>query len=130
MTSVAIPRVVSLPGNRWLRAAVGCLLIWLGCALLVPRALGAVSAVAVQDASVLVLNERATGSMVGGYLRYLEDPAGTLTLAQVQAMPERFVQSTSAAPNFSFTSSAYWFYLRVENQHSTQGEWCWKRPIR
>lgn len=123
MTSVAIPRVVSVPGNRWLRAAVVCLLIWLGYALPVAHALGAVSAAGVQDVPVLALNERATGSMIGEYLRYLEDPAGTLTLAQVQAMPERFVQSTSAAPNFSFTSSAYWFHLRLENQHPALGEW-------
>lgn len=123
MTSVAAPGTRQRPGRIWLQMAAWYLLAWLGCALMVPHALGAVSAADAQVGPVLQLDERVVGSLVGEHLRYLEDPAGTLTLDQVQAMPTRFVQSTSAALNFSFTTSTYWFHLRLENHHAAQRDW-------
>lgn len=107
----------------WLQVAAWYLLAMLGCALMMPNALGAVPATDTQVGPVLQLDERVVGTLVGKHLRYLEDPAGALTLEQVQAMPTRFVQSTSAAPNFSFTASTYWFHLRLDNHHATQRDW-------
>lgn len=107
----------------WLQVAAGYLLALLGCALMMPNALGAAPAADTQVGPVLQLDERVVGTLVGKHLRYLEDPAGTLTLAQVQAMAMRFARSTSAAPNFSFTNSTYWFHLRLENHHVAQRDW-------
>lgn len=123
MTSVAVPGTRQRPGRTWLQVAAWHLLAWFGCALMVPHTLAAVSAADTQAGPVLQLDERVVGTLVGEHLRYLEDPAGTLTLEQVQAMPTRFVQSTSAALNFSFTTSTYWFHLRLENRHASQPDW-------
>lgn len=125
MTSSAGARV-SGSEFRWLPTFAALLLALLGCAALVSYAWGAEPVAA--EPVILALDERIDGEMVGEYLSYLEDPDGTLNLEQVLAMPERFVQSTRAAPNFSFTSSAYWFHLRVANQHALQRDWLLEAP--
>lgn len=125
MTSSAGARV-SGPENGRLRTIAAWLMAWLSFVALASHAW---SATPVTTAPVILpLDERIDGAMVGEYLRYLEDPSGTLTLEQLLTMPERFVQSTRPAPNFSFTSSAYWFHLRVANQHTVQRDWLLEAP--
>ncbi len=69
------------------------------------------------------LESDVAGTLIGRQMHYLEDPAGTLTLAQVLAMPERFARSTQPIPNFSFTHSVYWFHVRLENRNSPEPHW-------
>jgi signal transduction histidine kinase len=53
----------------------------------------------------------------GAYLDILEDPAGDLTFEQVRAAPpERWRPNRSQSPNLGFSSSAFWFRLRVVNE--------------
>ncbi len=69
------------------------------------------------------LDNQATGTLLGRQMQYLEDPAGTLTLAQVMALPERFIANTKPTPNFSFTQSVYWFHVRLENRNASEHYW-------
>lgn len=69
------------------------------------------------------LDSDLAGALLGRHMHFLEDPAGTLTLAQVMALPERFMASTKPTPNFSFTQSVYWFHLRLENHNSPERHW-------
>lgn len=69
------------------------------------------------------LDSDLAGALLGRHMHFLEDPAGTLTLAQVMALPERFLASTKPTPNFSFTRSSYWFHLRLENRNSPERHW-------
>src|SRR5690606_10156909 len=50
-------------------------------------------------------------------------PQGQWQLADVLARSDAFTDSAEAAPNFSFTRSAYWFRLRLENRQSTDTQW-------
>jgi len=69
------------------------------------------------------LDSHLAGALMGRQMHYLEDPAGTLTLAQVMALPERFMASTKPTPNFSFTRSSYWFHVRLENRNAPEHHW-------
>jgi diguanylate cyclase (GGDEF)-like protein len=51
-----------------------------------------------------------------GPRQVLEDPSGEATLEAVLAQRDRFAPLTTAVPNYSFTGSAYWFRLPVENR--------------
>jgi len=61
----------------------------------------------------------------GVFLRILEDPEGKLTLQDVQ-QPEvidRFEVNNKPVPNFGFTSSVYWAYFDIQNDHKGIQEW-------
>ena len=75
------------------------------------------------SSAAIELDSNLAGALMGRQMRYLEDPAGTLTLAQVMALPERFIASTKPTPNFSFTHSIYWFHLRLENRNAPERHW-------
>lgn len=76
-----------------------------------------------QGVPVVALNSQIVGSLIGRQMQYLEDPAGNLTLEQVREMSQRFVPSASAGPNFSFTSSVYWFHVALQNQNASDVHW-------
>lgn len=76
-----------------------------------------------QGVPVVALNSQIVGSLIGRQMQYLEDPAGNLTLEQVREMSQRFVPSASADPNFSFTSSVYWFHVALQNQNASDVHW-------
>src|SRR5262245_11330137 len=49
-------------------------------------------------------------------LQVLEDPEGNLTIDQILERRERFQEVLVKAPNYHYSSSAYWFHLSVENR--------------
>ena len=100
----------------WLALWIGLCGLW-GNAVASEPGLGLLSAPAVQ------LDSQVAGNLIGRHMHYLEDPAGTLTLAQVLSMPERFALSTQPTPNFSFTRSSYWFHVRMENRDAPEHYW-------
>ncbi|MHB8951265.1 MAG: 7TMR-DISM family protein, partial [Rhodoferax sp.] len=100
----------------WLALWIGLFGLW-GNAGASEPGLGGLSAPAVQ------LDSQVAGNLIGQQMRYLADPAGTLTLAQVVAMPERFTLSPQPTPNFSFTRSSYWFHVRLENRNAPEQHW-------
>jgi len=63
------------------------------------------------------------GAPLGRHMQVLEDSQGQWQLADVLARSDAFTDSAEAAPNFSFTRSAYWFRLRLENRQSTDTQW-------
>ncbi|AKJ27185.1 sensor domain-containing diguanylate cyclase [Caldimonas brevitalea] len=75
------------------------------------------------SAPALHLDRSGIGNPVGRHLSYLEDPNGTLALADVLARAGSFRPSEQAVPNFGFTKSAYWFHLRVENRYAQTTRW-------
>jgi diguanylate cyclase (GGDEF)-like protein len=61
---------------------------------------------------------------LGGHLAYLEDPPGTLTLAQVAALPpERFTLEARTNPNFGLTASSYWLRFSLERDPADARRW-------
>jgi len=59
-----------------------------------------------------------------GHLAYLEDAPGTLTLAEVAALPaERFTLEASTNPNFGFTASTYWLRFGLERDPADARRW-------
>ncbi len=53
---------------------------------------------------------------VGRMVEILPDPAGTFTLAEVQAAaPDRWKPSRTDSPNFAFDRSTYWLRFRVQS---------------
>lgn len=93
-----------------LRSAV-CWLIFAWQLLLMP----AVAGEPVMDASVV----DATSTALTEYFAVLEDPGGTLTLADVQ-QPDvagrfKFGQAPASALSLGFTRSAYWLRLNLHN---------------
>ena len=78
------------------------------------------------QAATVTLTDAGEGRFsLGGKLEVLEDPAGNLTLADVQT-PEhhqRFIPSNKEIPNYGFTSSVYWAYIKLQNDHTNLEEW-------
>ena len=62
---------------------------------------------------------------LGLHLSYLEDREGRHTLEDVRSndISLAFIDSKAEVPNFSFTSSSYWFQLDVYNQSSAVQNW-------
>ncbi|MDX1692912.1 MAG: 7TM diverse intracellular signaling domain-containing protein [Ketobacteraceae bacterium] len=62
---------------------------------------------------------------VGQYVSILEDPDHSLDIEDVVSgdAAHRFNPSESAAPNFGFTSSAYWIRMTVQSTSSIREEW-------
>ncbi len=58
-------------------------------------------------------------------MQILEDPTGELTYEQVsaQAYNNQFIPSTSEAPNYGFTKSAYWVRLPIRNTVQNVNNW-------
>lgn len=52
---------------------------------------------------------------LGRYVDIFEDPSGTLSFEQVQAVGEQYAASPTDTPNFGFTRSAYWYRLSLSN---------------
>ncbi|MEQ8407532.1 MAG: 7TM diverse intracellular signaling domain-containing protein [Gammaproteobacteria bacterium] len=79
-----------------------------------------------QDAApVLELDDTVEDVDLSPYLRIVEDPSGTLSLAdamQALAGPEAIVLA-SGIPNFGITSSAYWAVLDLRIDESDPAEW-------
>ena len=67
--------------------------------------------------------ESNTGELqLGPWLEVLEDPSRTLKIEQILTSTE-FVANTDTVPNFGFTSSDYWFRVRLSNQQHTEQQW-------
>ena len=65
------------------------------------------------------------GIWLGAYSTLLEDPSGKLGLADVRnpMYAARFQPTHDDAPNFGFTSSAYWVRVQVDNSSSEARAW-------
>ena len=94
---------------------------------LVLASLVAISAVrAAEDGALFdVAAQPLGGEPVGRRFQVLEDPAGTLSLADVRsaAWRGRFRPAQSDAPSFGFSSSAYWLRLEVANSGDNARTW-------
>lgn len=72
---------------------------------------------------VLELSSDSERYELGHYLSYLKDEAGTLTLNDVMALPDRFRDNRQDSPNFGYTKSAYWFQLKIHNCNAAVTQW-------
>ncbi|MCE7042557.1 7TM diverse intracellular signaling domain-containing protein [Dyadobacter sp. CY312] len=54
--------------------------------------------------------------MIGKYLEIAEDPSGSRTIHNLNTL--KFTKSTEDAPNFGFSSSAWWIKFTVKNEIS------------
>ena len=73
----------------------------------------------------VVLTDNDADQVPGLRLALLEDPQGSLTLADVRSSEwrQRFVLSTKAVPSFGFTPSSWWVWFRVDRQTSRESQW-------
>ncbi len=89
--------------------------LWLCAAGL---ALGTVAAFAVDAVPGTLAIEKTEGSYhAGPFLQYLEDPQGTMTVADVAAATARFRPVPASAANdvnFGYSNSAYWLALPLK----------------
>jgi signal transduction histidine kinase/DNA-binding response OmpR family regulator len=71
---------------------------------------------------VVTLRDAVSYDGGGGALAFLEDPTHALSIEEVAAPGNagRFMVSQSAAPNFGFTTSTYWFRLPLRNESREQ----------
>lgn len=53
-----------------------------------------------------------------GQIQVLADPAATATLDQIMAQRAAFTAVHTPAPQFGFTTAAYWLRIPVQNQHA------------
>ncbi len=91
------------------------------CALLVCFFNGAPPAVAGVGADVVSLTaERVPLSLRIGYF---EDKEGGLSLEDVQRKLPEFIGGQAKALNFGFSSSAYWFHVRLVNHRKQNADW-------
>ena len=62
---------------------------------------------------------------LGRSLSYFEDPEGSLTIDDVSKLEvaDRFTPTEVDVPNFGFTDSTYWFYLRLDTQLVPNTSW-------
>lgn len=75
--------------------------------------------------TTLILTEQQEQYVVGRYLKYLEDPAGVFTIAEISS-PEyagRFRQSQQHVLNFGYTDSVYWVRFQVRNVMPRTTRW-------
>jgi two-component system, sensor histidine kinase LadS len=63
---------------------------------------------------LIQLSKATTHYPIGLSVAYLEDPSGTITLADIQAT-NQFVPSQKRVPSFGFSTSVYWFRFRVRS---------------
>lgn len=73
-------------------------------------------------APTLSLDSNTSWYQLGPWLEVLEDPSGELEIGQVTTS-DAFVANTDAVPNFGFTSSDYWFRLRLLNSQQAEQRW-------
>lgn len=58
-------------------------------------------------------------ALVIGQVQVLEDPSATATFHQILARRDQFTNLYTTSPYYSFTQSAYWLRLPVQNQSAT-----------
>lgn len=51
-----------------------------------------------------------------GQVQVLEDPSASATLGQIQTQRHQFTNLETTTPDYSYTASAYWFHMPVQNQ--------------
>lgn len=63
------------------------------------------------------------GWALGGVASFVEDPAGTLTIAELTRRADRFRPVGRAAPSFGLSRSTYWIRFRVVNSAALPRAW-------
>lgn len=82
------------------------------------------SAVADQG-PVFAIGADAQQAALGSYLQILEDPEGTLEIADVldPAQADKFLRNQEDEPGFGFTDSVFWIKLTVHNPSAEPVDW-------
>jgi signal transduction histidine kinase len=73
----------------------------------------------------VVLTDGQAEYPLGRSLEILEDPGGKLTIEDISSpqYDRRFIQSQTEAPNFGFTTNAYWVRFHLKNESSKTDHW-------
>jgi diguanylate cyclase (GGDEF)-like protein len=103
--------------RRWFGHAGACVLVLLSLGAVWPNAAWALDPVTLVEGTEVY--------PLGLHLSYFEDRDGRQSLDEVRSGDacHTFTPSQDEVPNFSFTSSPYWFQLDVTNQSSTVKNW-------
>ncbi len=77
------------------------------------------------DQQPVILTADTNEYQLGSYMQILEDSTGQLSYEQVSslAFDDQFIPSTSAAPNYGFTTSIYWVRFPVRNAFQNVNTW-------
>jgi PAS domain S-box-containing protein len=95
----------------WLKKAFPLLLLLIAALFLRPVAM----AYAGTYPQPFVLSSDMDRYPLGEYLEFLKDPSKTLSIGDIEAKPQPWVQSKKKSLAFGQTRSAYWFRFTVEN---------------
>ncbi len=73
----------------------------------------------------ITLTENNTEYRIAGHISYLEDQDGMLDLSGAKSAldADKFKFAGPEPPNFGLTTSVYWLYFSIENQHPGQNQW-------
>ncbi len=114
-----VPNVTALLRllRRWLGHGGACALVVLSLGAIWPSAVWAVDPVTLVEGTEVY--------PLGLHLSYFEDRDGRQSLDEVRSGDacHPFTPSQDAVPNFSFTSSPYWFQFDLTNESSTVKNW-------
>lgn len=86
-----------------------CLLLVMFCTA------GAHASEAGANTPAIVISDPMQLDRLAGHLELLEDPSGTLTIADVKAAETGFTAASHEATNIGFTKSTWWARFRVRN---------------
>lgn len=74
-------------------------------------------------ASPFDLSELPGPTSLSRYIRYLEDPEGSLRIEEARASTEWRPNSSAKNPGFGFTDSVYWIHISVSNPGAKDIDW-------
>lgn len=79
---------------------------------------------------VLLLSPSTQRYPLGPHVQYLEDAGGTVKVDEILAgrFDRDFVASTGQSLNFGFTSSTYWFRVKLINRNPSVSDWILEVP--